>query len=157
MEGFFDRGTIPEDPLLPGVRDAIREDRIFPVLFASGLGNMGADRLLDFIVEFLPAATDRPPVKAAPTPNNGTPAERKVSDAEPCAMYVFKTVSDPFAGRITFLKVISGVVKTDATEQNFTRNTSEKLAHLSIMQGKTVTHVPELHAGDIGAVAKLRE
>ncbi len=157
MEEFFDKGTIPDEHLLPGLRDAIREDRIFPVLFASGLGNMGADRLLDFIVEFLPAATDRPPVKAAPTPNNGSPAERKVSDAEPCAIYVFKTVSDPFAGRISFLKVISGVVKNDVAVQNFTRNTSEKLAHISIMQGKNATHVTELHAGDIGAVAKLRE
>jgi elongation factor G len=72
-------------------------------------------------------------------------------------MYVFKTVSDPFAGRISFFKVFSGVVKNDATVQNFTKNSSEKLAHLSIMQGKNQVPVPELRAGDIGAVAKLRD
>src|SRR5207247_608976 len=71
--------------------------------------------------------------------------------------YVFKTVSDPFAGRISYFKVFSGVLKNDAVVQNFTRGSQEKLAHISIMQGKTAVPVPELHAGDIGAVAKLRE
>jgi len=157
MEEFFDKGTIADEHLLPGLRAAICEHRLFPVLFTSGLGNMGADRLLDFIVEFLPAANDRAPVKAAATANNGNPPERKVSDSEPVSIYVSKTVSDPFSGRISYLKVYSGVVKNDMTVQNFTRNSSEKLAHIAIMQGKTATHVPELHAGDIGAVAKLRD
>jgi elongation factor G len=68
---------------------------------------------------------------------------------------VFKTVSDPFSGRISYYKVVSGVLKTDVSVQNLTRNTQEKLAHISIMQGKTAVPIPELHAGDIGAVAKL--
>jgi elongation factor G len=159
MEEFFDKGTIPDEHLLPGLRDAIREDRIFPVLFASGLGNIGADRVLDFIVDFLPAATEHPTVKGVPNPKsgNGQAPEHHVTDSEPASLFVFKTVSDPFAGRISFFKVFSGVVKNDATVQNFTRNTSEKLAHISVMQGKQATQVPELHAGDIGAVAKLRE
>src|SRR5207302_8121665 len=67
------------------------------------------------------------------------------------------TVSDPFAGRISFFKVFSGVVKNDSTVQNYTRNSQEKMAHLSVMQGKNAVPVPELHAGDIGAVAKLRD
>jgi elongation factor G len=157
MEEFFDKGTIPDEHLMPGLRDAVRERRIFPLLFASGLGNIGADRVLDFIGEFLPAATERPPVTAAVQPNNGEPATRKVADSEPLSMYVFKTVNDPFSGRISYFKVYSGVVKNDMTVQNFTRNTSEKLSHISVMQGKNAVGVPELHAGDIGAVAKLRE
>jgi len=157
MEEFFDKGTIPDEHLIPGLRDAVRERRIFPLLFASGLGNIGADRVLDFIGEFLPAATERPPVTAAVQPNNGEPATRKVADSEPLSMYVFKTVNDPFSGRISFFKVYSGVVKNDMTVQNFTRNTAEKLSHISVMQGKNAIAVPELHAGDIGAVAKLRE
>ena len=115
------------------------------------------DRVLDFVAEFLPASADRAPVAAAATANNGEPARRKVSDSEPLSLYVFKTMSDPFAGRISYFKVYSGVVKNDMTVQNFTRNTSEKLAHISAMQGKNAAHIPELHAGDIGAVAKLRE
>ncbi len=70
---------------------------------------------------------------------------------------VFKTVSDPFAGRISYFKVYSGVLKNESAVQNFTRNAQEKLAHISVMQGKNSVAVNELHAGDIGAVAKLRD
>ena len=157
MEEFFDKGTIAEEHIIAGLHNAIREDKIFPVLFASGLGNIGTDEVLDFIVDYLPTAVERGTVTAAPTANNGEPAERKVSDSEPLSLYVFKTISDPFSGRISFFKVYSGVLKNDATVQNFNRSTSEKFAHISSMQGKTAVPVNELHAGDIGAVAKLRE
>jgi elongation factor G len=157
LEEFFDKGTIPEEHLIPALHDAIREDRMFPVLFASGLGNIGTDKVLDFIADYAPKASERAPTKGAATPNNGEPPSRKVSDSEPASLFVFKTVSDPFAGRISFFKVFSGVVKNDATVQNFTRNNTEKLAHISVMQGKNAIPVPELHAGDIGAVAKLKD
>ncbi len=157
MEEFFDKGTIGEEHLVSGLREAIRERRIYPVLFTSGLGNIGSDRLLDFIADYLPNALEHPALQSAPTPNNGEPASRKFQDAGPAAIYVFKTVSDPFSGRISYFKVVSGVIKNDVTLQNFTRSTPEKFAHLSIMQGKNAVPVPELHAGDIGAVAKLKE
>jgi len=157
MEEFFEKGTIPDEHLLPGMREAILADRIFPILLTSGLGNIGCDKLLDFIVEFLPAATEHPDFKGLASGSNGDAPVHHVTDSEPCSLYVFKTVSDPFSGRISFFKVCSGVVKNDAVVQNFSRNNSEKLAHLSVMQGKTAVGVPELHAGDIGAVAKLRD
>jgi elongation factor G len=157
LEEFFDKGTIPEEHLIPALHDAIREDRIFPVLFASGLGNISTDRLMDFIVEFTPAAIEHEAVRGEVTSGNGEPPERKISDSAPVSLYVFKTVSDPFAGRISYFKVFSGVLKNDASLPNFTRNTPEKLAHISIMQGKTAVPVTELHAGDIGAVAKLKD
>jgi elongation factor G len=157
MEEFFDKGTIPEEHLIPALHEAIREDRIFPVLFTSGLGNIGTDKLMDFLMDYAPAPTEREPVKGAPSPNNGEPSSRKIADSEPVSLFVFKTVSDPFAGRISYYKVFSGVLKNDATLQNFTRNTAEKLAHISVMQGKTAVPVNELHAGDIGAVAKLKD
>jgi elongation factor G len=157
MEEFFEKGTIPEEHLIPALHNAIREDKIFPVLFTSGLGNVGADKAMDFIVDYVPAATEHAPVHGAVTSGNGEPPTRKVEDAAPVTLFVFKTVSDPFSGRISYFKVLSGVVKNDAAVQNFTRNNAEKLAHLSIMQGKTAVPVTELHAGDIGAVAKLKD
>src|SRR5262245_61422214 len=158
MEEFFDKGTISEEHLIPALHEAIKEDRIFPVLFASGLGNIGSDHLLDFVVDYFPTAAEHAAVQTTPdAAGNGAAAARKVSDSEPASVYVFKTANDPFAGRITFFKVFSGVVKNDATLQNFTRSSSEKLSHLSIPQGKNLVAVPELHAGDIGAVAKLRD
>jgi elongation factor G len=157
MEEFFEKGTIPEEDLIPALHVAIREDRIFPVIFGSGLGNIGADRVMDFIVDYTPAPTERETVPGEVNSGNGEPPRRKVDESEPLSLYVFKTVSDPFSGRISYFKVFSGVVRNDATVQNFTRNSQEKLAHISIMQGKTAVPVNELHAGDIGAVAKLRD
>ena len=96
-------------------------------------------------------------MQAAAGSGNGEPVERKIAEGEPVSLYVFKTVSDPFSGRISYFKVFSGVLKNDASVQNFTRNSAEKFAHLSIMQGKTSVAVNELHAGDVGAVAKLKD
>jgi elongation factor G len=155
MEEYFEKGTIPEEHLIAALHEAIREDRMFPVLFSSGLANMALDHLLDFIKVYTPAPVEHDPV-AIKTPD-GEPAMRKVADSEPLGAYVFKTMSDPFAGRISFFKVISGVVKNDATLENYTRRGQEKLSHLSVMQGRKAVEVPELHAGDIGAVAKLRD
>jgi elongation factor G len=151
MEEFFEKGTIPEEHLVSALHEAIRDDRIFPVLFSSGLANMALDHLLDFIKVYAPAPTERAPIVGQ------ADATRKVDDAEPPTAVVFKTMSDPFAGRISFFKVVGGVIKNDASLENFTRRGSEKLAHLSVMQGRKAIEVPELHAGDLGAVAKLRD
>jgi elongation factor G len=116
---------------------------------ASGLHNIGADQILDFIVENMPAPTERE-VQLAD-------GSQKVVASGPASMYVFKTTADPFAGRITFFKVYGGTVKNDANVQNLTRSSTERLAHLSIPFGKTLQPITELQAGDIGAVAKLKE
>jgi elongation factor G len=201
MEEFFAEGTIPEQHLITALHEAIREDRIFPVLFSSGEANMATDHLLDFLKVYAPTASERTAMSvlgadaqqgtvmetvaasggssAAQGGNgaaqgngtgsghgngsgNGFGADagivlRPVSDNEPAALYVFKTMSDPFTGRISFLKVVSGVVKTDSCVENYTRKGQEKLSHLSVMQGRKAVEVTELHAGDLGAVAKLRE
>ena len=171
MEEYFAEGTIPEQHLITALHEAIREDRIFPVLFASGATNVATDHLLDFIKVYAPAPTERAPISvktaaaaAVAAGNGGSDSDhaeggafRAVSDSEPCALFVFKTMSDPFAGRISFLKVVSGVIKNDATVENYTRKGQERLSHLSIMQGRKAVEVLELHSGDLGAVAKLRD
>ena len=160
MEEYFEKGTIPEEHLIAALHEAIREDRIFPVLFGSGLANIALDHLLDFLKVYAPSPTERAPFEGASVVAVGAEdaaITRKVSDAEPAALLVFKTMTDPFAGRISFFKVLSGVIKNDATLENYTRRSQERLAHLSVMQGRKPADVPELHAGDIGAVAKLRE
>ncbi|MGB3629042.1 MAG: elongation factor G [Terracidiphilus sp.] len=171
MEEFFEKGTIPEDHLIAALHEAIREDRIFPILFSSGLANMALDHLLDFIKDYAPSAAERTPLAAntasagaALSPGAAEPkaaaspqVNRCVADNCPTAAVVFKTMADPFAGRISFFKVVSGIVKNDATLENYTRRGSEKFSHLSIMQGRKPVEVPELHAGDIGGIGKLRD
>ena len=184
MEEYFEMGTIPEQHLITALHEAIREDRIFPVLFASGQAGVATDHLLDFLKVYAPAASERAPMAAHPpvletvrvleqvqagsangsdsSGGSGGPIDsgivlRAVDDKEPVALFVYKTMTDPFTGRISFFKVVSGVVKTDTVVENYTRKGQERLSHLSVMQGRKAVEVAELHAGDLGAVAKLRD
>jgi elongation factor G len=155
MSEFFDKGTIPDDHLVSGLREAIVAHKIFPIVFSSALGNIGTEWILNFICEFAPAPEERPPVHDTPLAE-GEPSEHHVTDSESLTLQVYKTLNDPFAGRISFFKVFSGVLKNDATVQNYTRSSSEKFSHLSINQGKNMVPITELHAGDIGSIAKLK-
>ncbi|MBI4876565.1 MAG: elongation factor G [Acidobacteria bacterium] len=154
MEEFFDQGTLTPEHLLEGLQQAVRERRIFPVLCASALHNMGTDLVLNFIQENFPAPVERAPLAAT---SNGSEIQRAVSDSEPIALFVFKTVADPFAGRISFFKICSGVLKNDHSLVNNRSGASERLSHIGSPLGKTIQPVTEMHAGDIGAVAKLKE
>jgi elongation factor G len=154
MEEFFEKGTLPAEHIQAGLQQAIRERRIYPVLCGSGLHNIGTDLLLNFMVENFPAPTEHEPLAGTV---NGQETKRALKDSEPVSAYVFKTVADPFAGRLTYFKVISGVVKNDAGLVNARTGGTERLAHIGVLAGKTIQPVNEIHAGDIGAVAKLKE
>jgi elongation factor G len=154
LEEFFDKGTLPTDEIIEGLRDAVRQLRIYPVLCASGVHNIGTDLLLNFILDDFPAPSHQGPWKGT---LNGKEAERPFKDSEPVSAFVFKTVADPFAGRVSYFKVISGIVKNDANLVHVRSGGAERLAHIGVLAGKTIQAVPELHAGDIGAVAKLKE
>src|SRR5690349_19474794 len=147
MEEFFDKGTLPTEHIIDGVKQAVTEMRIFPVFCASALHNIGTDAILNFIAENLPAAAER----EATVTVDGKESKRKIAENGQSSVFVFKTTADPFAGRITFFKVLSGVVKNDANLQNVTRSAAERLSHLGSPQGKTIQPVTELHAGDLGA------
>jgi elongation factor G len=137
LEEFFATGTLPCEHLISGLRQAVKERRIFPILCASSLQNIGTDLLADFVSEILP------------------PPSGKSSEAQ--AAFVFKTSADPFAGRMTYFKVMAGIVKDDAHPTNQRSGVNERLAHIAAPFGKTMQPVTELRAGDIGVVAKLKE
>jgi len=141
MEEFFAEGTLPAEHIIEGLKQGIKELRIFPVLASSGLHNIAADQVLDLIVENFPDPTNREAPKDVAGPS----------------AFVFKTTADPFAGRISFFRVMTGTVKNDANLVNINKSAPERLAHVSTAQGKTLNAVTELHAGDLGAVAKLKD
>ncbi|HUP05453.1 MAG TPA: elongation factor G, partial [Bryobacteraceae bacterium] len=153
LEEFFEKGTLPAEHILDGLQAGTKEMRLFPVLCCSALHNIGTDLIFNFIVENLPAPTER----EVTAKTNADESQRKVADAGPCSAFVFKTTADPFAGRITYFKIYSGVLKNDANLVNSQRGTAERLSHIGVPFGKTINPVTELHAGDIGAVAKLKE
>jgi elongation factor G len=154
MERFFEAGTLTQEELIAGLRSATASGRIAPLLCTSALVNVGIPQVLDAVVDYLPGPADRPfkAIDAA-----GQDVSRAAADTGPCAAFVWKTVADPFAGRVTLFRVMTGTLKADSAIYNVTRDTSERLGHLMSMQGKTPTNVPELRAGDLGAVAKLKD
>lgn len=154
MEEFFETGTLPAEHIRDGLLEEMREGKVFPVLCASALTNVGTTQLLDFLTEYMPAPTKHAPVKAT---QNGQPVERRITAEGPTTLFVFKTVADVFSGRVSYFKVMSGTLKNDQHLFNVRTGTDERLAHIGSLQGKTIVPVTELRAGDIGAVAKLKD
>jgi elongation factor G len=136
MEKFFEHGTLSDAELVGGLCSATAAGRLFPLVCASGLLNIGVQPLLDAVVAYVPAPR---------VGSTGTSA------------FVWKTIADPFAGRITMFRVLSGALKADSTVHNRTKDAAERLGSLVLLQGKAQTAVPEIRAGDLGAVAKLKE
>ena len=137
-----------------GLRQAVMQGKLVPVLPTSSLRNVGIHPLLDAIVDVLPSPGDR---AAAAGTAAGKEDSRPPAASAPLSAFVFKTIADPHAGRISLFRVYSGVLKADSTVHNTTRDVGERLGALELLQGKAQTPVPEVHAGDLGAVAKLKE
>jgi elongation factor G len=154
METFFAEGTLTQEQLAQGLRSATQAGKIFPLLCTSALHTIGIQPLLDAIVTYVPSPAEREFPALTP---DGEPTSIKASDSSPYTGFVWKTIADPFAGRITMLRVVSGALKQDSNVYNQTRDTAERFGHLLVLQGKTQTQVPELKAGDLGAVAKLKD
>ena len=154
MEKFFDAGTLTDEELLAGLRNATLSAKVFPLVCTSALLNIGAQPLLDAIVTDLPSPLDRP-FKALD--KNGDETTRAADDKLPGSAFVWKTIADPFAGRITLFRVASGSLKADSNIYNKTRDAAERFGNLLLLQGKTQSSMPEIKAGDLGAVAKLKD
>jgi elongation factor G len=154
MEKFFEAGTLTDEELVNGLRSATATGKIFPLLCTSAALNIGIQPLLDAVLAYLPSPADRPFKGVA---KDGSEVLRKADDKAPAAAFVWKTIADPFAGRITMFRVVSGALKSDSTVQNRTKDTPERLGTLQLLQGKTQSPVPEIKAGDLGAVAKLKD
>jgi elongation factor G len=154
MEKFFEAGTLTDDELVAGLRSATIAGKIFPLVCVSGLLNIGVQPMLDAIATYLPSPADRPFKGSG---KDGAEVMRAASEKDPSAAFVWKTIADPFAGRITMFRVVSGSLKSDSTVWNKSKDAQERLGALVLLQGKTQTTVPEIKAGDLGAVAKLKD
>ena len=154
MEEFFEKGTLPVEHIVDGLREGVRQRRIFPVLCASGLHNIGTDQILNFTIDYFPHPGEVGTWKGA---LNGKEVERAIRDSDPLSVFVFKTIADPFAGRVSYFKVISGVLKNEANVVNTRSGAAERLSHIGVILGKVISPASELHAGDIGGIAKLKE
>jgi elongation factor G len=136
-----------------GLHDAIQKQVFTPLFCTSAESNVGVARLMDFIAKYGSSPVDRPKVEAADA--DGNKSELLLKDADP-VLYVFKTMSEAQFGELSFFRVYSGMVKFGSELYNTARRSSEKIAQIYLLNGKTRTSVPTLTAGDIGAVVKLK-
>ena len=157
MEKYFEQGTLDEADIIPNISKAIAGSRLCPVFAASAATLVGLSALLDGIIDYAPAPDTHEAEHGKTSADGGEPLSRKYDVSEPFSAYVFRTIADPFAGRINILKVVSGHVKPDANVQNTTRGISERLGALHSMQGKQLDKIDEANAGDIIACVKLKE
>jgi elongation factor G len=154
MEKFFEAGTLTDDELVSGLRTATAAGKVFPLVCTSSTLNVGIQPLLDSILAYLPSPADRP---FKGLDKDGKEILKKADDKGAASAFVWKTIADPFAGRITMFRVVSGTLKSDSTVQNRTKDAQERLGNLQLLQGKAQSTVPEVKAGDLGAVAKLKD
>jgi elongation factor G len=155
MEHYFEKGTLSDEDLLKGLRAGVAAARLYPVLVSSATHNMGSQPILDALLGLIPSPADAGEVKGK-NPVDGAEIARKVSPSEPPSAFVFKTLIDPFAGKISFFRVYSGSLKGESHLVNVARGEMEKLGAVDLAQGKTLTPIAEIRAGDFGAVTKLK-
>jgi elongation factor G len=150
MELYFDKGNLDEDELRKGLKIGMMKHDVFPIFCMSAKKNMGSGRMMGFIDNVAPSAIEM-------NPEISTEGEEIQCDPnQPTAIFVFKTIIEPFLGKITYFKVISGVLKIGQDLINNQNDTSERFNQLFIMDGKNKNNVDQLVAGDIGATVKLK-
>lgn len=156
LEKYLEQGNLGDDELRSALRKAVVAGRLTPVMAGSGAKNIGVAPLLDAIAAILPAPHERPADRGA-GPANGAPIERPHDPAAPFSAFVFKTIIDPFAGKLSIMRVVSGRAATDAHVLNSTRGVKEHIGHLLRLEGRKQAQITAAGAGEIVAVAKLKE
>ncbi|MFA5785576.1 MAG: elongation factor G [Actinomycetota bacterium] len=156
MERYLSGEDVPPEALIPDLEKAVAASGIFPVLCGAPTKGIGADLLCEFITNAFPSPEERPAVTGT-APGSDAEQTREPKDDGPLAAYVFKTISDPYVGRINLFRVVSGTLHPDATVFNASKGKDERLGTLFTLRGKTQDNVSSVPAGDIAAVAKLAE
>jgi elongation factor G len=153
MEKYFEKGELAAEEFRTGLRKSILNGQIFPVFVASGMLNIGLQPLLDGILGMLPSPLEKKEIQAQV---NGQESRVAVNAEGPFSAVVFKTISDPYTGRISLIRVFSGKVNPDSTIVNTTKDADEKLGGLFFLQGKEQVPAGQARVGDIVATAKLK-
>lgn len=155
MEKYFGGEAFTEDEIKKGIEQGLKDRSISPVFCGVALENLGVSSLMDAIVSFMPAPDVCSVIKAKEK-GSGSGKELKVTTDETLSALVFKTIADPFVGRISLIRVFSGTLNSDSTVYNSENDSTEKISQVFIMRGKKQENAGRLVAGDIGAVAKLQ-
>ena len=156
LEKYLDGQELALDELKRALRKATLERQVFPILFGSSTRQIGIDRLLDAVADYLPSPMDEGEPEGK-NPATGEAEKRKPAPSAPFSAYVFKTISDPFAGKLSVMRVMSGTLNHDGACYNSNKQSKEKIAHMFRLEGKKQEPAKDVSVGDIVAAAKLKD
>ena len=156
LEKYLEKGELSQEEIKGAFKKGVIEGKIIPIIAGSATTHLGIKELLNAIINYLPSPADAPAKEGVNLNDNSAVKIEPKKDA-PFSTQVFKTISDPYVGRITIFKIFSGSLNSNATLYNTTKRAKEKIGQLSIMEGKQLKPVDSLGAGDIGCVTKLKE
>lgn len=158
MEKYFESGTLDEADIIPNIPKALAASKLCPIFAVSSNTLVGLSCVLDAMIDYAPAPDTHEAERGrASTDEDAAEVARRYSPEESFSAYVFRTIADPFSGRINVMKIISGKVSAEANVFNSTRATSERLGNLHSLQGKQLDKIESANAGDIIACVKLKE
>ncbi len=155
LERYLEEGEISDEEVLPALRKALLAGTLVPILCGSAVKGIGIVQFLDFITDVLPSPEDLPDIKGE-MPSSGEVTRPRKSDA-PLTALVFKTMADPYVGKLTYFRVFSGTMKSDSSVLNSSNGKNERIGQLYLIKGKEQQPVTSLQSGELGAVAKLGE
>jgi len=156
LERYFEEETLTEEEMRQGLVAGIRDKAIVPVFCGSALKNIGPQPLMDAVIEYLPSPLDAVAVRATNVATGQEEVLEPVAQA-PLATLVFKTLADPYVGKLTYFRVFSGAMESDSRVFNPSKGEEERVGQLFFLRGKDQKPADKVPAGDIGAVAKLQE
>lgn len=159
LEKYLEGGSLSEEEIVKGIKEGSLTKRFVPVICGSGLKNLGIPTLLDTLILCLPSPLEMSrisPIKGK-NPKNGAEIERKPVETDPFSAYVFKTIADPYAGRLSIFRVYSGVITADSSVLNTTTGVKERIGQVFYIMGKKQIPAQRLGPGEIGVVSKLKE
>jgi len=157
IEKYLETGTLSADEIKAGLRQAIIKAKIFPIISGSAIAEKGISELLDVIINYLPSPDQRPKVEAQDVNNPDNKKEIQLSLEAPFTSFVFKSISDPYVGQLSVLRVFSGKLTANTGFYNANKRSKERIGQIFIMQGKEQRVVDEASCGDIVAIAKLKD
>jgi elongation factor G len=156
LEKYLEAQDLPLEDLKKGIRSGTLKGKLFPILYGSAMRQIGVSQLLDAIIDYLPSPLDQGDVQGK-NPVTSELEKRVHDPSGPLAAYVFKTIIDPFAGKLSVMEIVSGKIATDMTVYNPNKQVKEKIGQLFRLEGKKQEPVREAYAGEIIAAAKLKE
>jgi len=156
LEKYLEAGSLPKEELLPALRSAVINCKLYPIIQGSVATDKGMQELMQVILDYFPSPLERPPLKGK-DPKNNEEKQVNISESNDFCAFVFKTISDPYVGQLTMIRIFSGMLASNTAFYNVSKALKERIGQIYLVHGKEQRAVESVNCGDIIAIAKLKD